>query len=74
MNLQELAALITVRDYTFRSIDNVLLPMSKDEVKALQLKLQMLDKQVLKGILELNLNTSSGTRSGTVATDHAPTK
>lgn len=59
MSITELAALITVRDFTFRSIDNILISMSKEEVRVLRAKLTQLDKQIVEALVDLNLTTLS---------------
>jgi len=57
MKVQDISALIAVREFTFRSIDNILIKMSKEEVALLQRKLSLMDQKIIEGIIKLNLDS-----------------
>ena len=54
MKLQDLSALISVREFAVRNLDNIYFNLSKEEVKLLRNKITVLDKQITDGILKLN--------------------
>jgi hypothetical protein len=56
MKLQDLANLILVRDYAFKSVDNVMIKMSRDQVKSLQSKIAAMDQMIVDGMLAISPN------------------
>ncbi len=55
MKVQDIAALIEVRNFAYSSVDNLSIKLSKEEVKLLQAKIPQLDKYILGNIVELAL-------------------
>ena len=55
MKVQDIAALIEVRNFAYSSVDNLSIKLSKDEVRLLQNKIPLLDKYILGNIIELTL-------------------
>ena len=55
MKIQDIAALIEVRNFAYSSVDNLSIKLSKDEVRLLQNKIPQLDKYILGNIIELTL-------------------
>jgi hypothetical protein len=67
MKIQELAALIEIRNFAYNSVDNLSIKLSRDEIRLLQNKIPLLNKYILDNIVELNLplveESSKETRS-----------
>jgi hypothetical protein len=63
----EVAALIEIREFALRNIDNVFFKMSNEEVKLLRNKLSLLDKYILESIIKLDPNdlVEDGSKSKT---------
>lgn len=55
MKVQDIAALIKVREFAYSSVDNLSIKLSKEEVRLLQNKIPTLDKYILGNIIELAL-------------------
>lgn len=72
MQLLELSALIQVREFAVRNLDNVYFKMTSEEVKMLRNKISMLDKQILEAVLKLD--TSSLTAKDTAGVPAANKK
>lgn len=51
-NIQELSALIQVRNYAAASIDNLSIKLTNPEVRLMQNKVSQLDRQIVAQILE----------------------
>jgi hypothetical protein len=56
MFLQKIASLIQIRNHLSTSIDNLLVKLSREEIKAVQAKVQALDKVIVEQSLKLDLN------------------
>lgn len=59
MKSQEIAELITIRNYTDSAINNISVKLSNEEVRALQSKLVMLDKKIVTSVMALDINAAS---------------
>lgn len=57
MKAQDIVNLITMRDFMFRSVDNILIPMSREEISLFQQRLKLIDKKIIESINKLDLNT-----------------
>ncbi len=55
MKVQDISALIKVREFAYSSVDNLSIKLSKEEIRLLQNKIPVLDKYILTNIIELNL-------------------
>jgi hypothetical protein len=56
MSWLELTNLITIRDFAVKIFDNVYFKMSNEEVNKLRNKIAIMDRVILDGMLNLNLN------------------
>lgn len=57
--LQDLANLITVRTFLDTSIDNLHMKLSRDDIKNIQTRVQLLDRTILEYSLKLDLSKTS---------------
>jgi len=62
MNIQEVAALIAVRDFAFRVIDNIYIKMTTEEVKVVGNKIKLLDRQILDSIMKYDVSLEEGVK------------
>lgn len=58
MNYQNICNLIQIRDFAVKIFDNINFNMNKDEVKQLRVKINVMDKLILKEILSLQLSNN----------------
>ena len=58
MKLQDISNLIAVRTFAAASIDNLSIKMSRDEARLLSAKSNYLDQQIIKAIIELNVEAA----------------
>jgi hypothetical protein len=54
-NLQNISALISVRNFLAGSIDNMQIKLSRDEIKSIQNRVSVLDKTIVDASLKLDL-------------------
>lgn len=58
MKIQDVASMIMIRNFAFQAIDNILIKMSKEEVRAIQHKIPQLDKKIIESIVKLDLTAT----------------
>lgn len=61
LSIQNLNALINVRQFAVTNLDNIYFKMDSSEVKILRQKIQILDKCILKELLALELPITEST-------------
>ena len=62
MKIQEIAALISVRDFAFRAIDNIYVKMTAEEVKVVGNKIKLLDRQIIDSIIKYDASLEEGVK------------
>lgn len=55
MTVQDIAALIAVRNFAYQAVDNIFIKMSREEVRAIQTRVAQLDKKIVEGVIALDL-------------------
>lgn len=55
MNLQDIANLVSVRNFLVSSIDNLHIRLSREEIKNIQQRLQLIDKTIIEQSIKLDL-------------------
>lgn len=56
MTIQEIAGLITIRNFIALSVDNLNIRLSREEIKAVQTKVAYLDKLIIEHSLKIDPN------------------
>lgn len=59
MKSQEIAELITIRNYTDVAINGINIKLSNEEVRALQSKLVLLDRKIIASVIAMSMATSA---------------
>lgn len=59
MTIEQLSALINVRNFLLQNFDNINFALSKDQVKILRNKIVFMDKKIAEEMVKLNLDTLS---------------
>lgn len=56
MELQDISALISIRNFLVNSIDNLNIKLSKEEIRSIQNKITYFDRQIVENSLKLDLS------------------